>query len=317
MKLLVFDSGIGGLSVAREIRRVLPGATIDYVADDAGFPYGDWEEAALGEHVVDLVGDLIARHAPDAVVIACNTASTLVLPPLRAGHSLPIVGTVPAIKPGGEQTQSGLVSVLATAGTIQRDYTRDLIRAFAGHCDVQLVGSARLAPLAEAHMRGEPVDDAEILAEIAPAFVAHGGARSDVIVLACTHYPFLLRSLRAAGALAGRLDRPGSGDRPARRGGARCRSPRGTGRWRGPADLGQGLAGRAGAAPGGDRPGAGLTGAEWPGKTHAPRLGLRPGAVFTCDPWGQRDAYPFAPVGGPRKGRQRRAPNPDCEGITR
>ncbi len=191
MKLLVFDSGIGGLSVAREIRRVLPGAAIDYVADDAGFPYGDWQEAALTDHVVALIGERIARHAPDAVVIACNTASTLVLPPLRARHSLPIVGTVPAIKPAAGETRSGCVSVLATAGTIQRDYTRDLIRTFADHCDVQLVGSARLALLAEAHMRGEPVDDAAIAAEIAPAFVERSGARTDVVVLACTHYPFL------------------------------------------------------------------------------------------------------------------------------
>ena len=193
MKLLVFDSGIGGLSVAREIRRVLPGATIDYVADDAGFPYGDWQEAALTGHVVDLVGDLIARHGPDAVVVACNTASTLVLPRLRALHSLPIVGTVPAIKPAAGETRSGLVSVLATAGTIRRDYTRALIREFAADCAVELVGSARLAPLAEAHMRGEPVDDAAIAAEIAPAFVERAGRRTDVIVLACTHYPFLLR----------------------------------------------------------------------------------------------------------------------------
>jgi len=125
------------------------------------------------------------------VVIACNTASTLVLPPLRARHGLPIVGTVPAIKPAAEQTRSGHVSVLATSGTIQRDYTRALIRKFAGNSQVQLVGSARLAPLAEAHMRGEPVDDAAIRAEIAPAFVARDGVRTDVIVLACTHYPFL------------------------------------------------------------------------------------------------------------------------------
>ena len=207
MKLLVFDSGIGGLSVAREIRRVLPGAAIDYVADDAGFPYGDWDEAALTDRVVELVGDRIARHAPDAVVIACNTASTLVLPPLRARHRLPIVGTVPAIKPAARETRSGHVSVLATAGTIQRDYTRALIREFAANCVVHLVGSARLAPLAEAHMRGEAVDDAAILAEIAPAFVDSGGVRTDVIVLACTHYPFPGRSLPAAGALAGQ---PGS-----------------------------------------------------------------------------------------------------------
>lgn len=191
MKLLVFDSGIGGLSVAREIRRALPAVAIDYVADDAGFPYGDWEEAALTDHVVGLVGDLVARRAPDGVVIACNTASTLVLPRLRAIHALPIVGTVPAIKPAAERTRSGHVSVLATAGTIRREYTRDLIRRFAADCTVELVGSAQLAPLAEAHMRGEPVDDAAIRAEIAPAFVARDGRRTDVVVLACTHYPFL------------------------------------------------------------------------------------------------------------------------------
>ncbi len=193
MKLLVFDSGIGGLSVAREIRRVLPGGTIDYIADDAGFPYGDWQDAALTDHVVGLIGDLVARHTPDAVVIACNTASTLVLPRLRALHGLPIVGTVPAIKPAAQETRSGHVSVLATAGTIRRDYTRALIREFAANCAVELVGSARLAPLAEAHMRGETVDDAAIAAEIAPAFVEREGARTDVVVLACTHYPFLLR----------------------------------------------------------------------------------------------------------------------------
>ena len=111
-RLLVFDSGIGGLSVAREIAQALPAAEIVYVADDAGFPYGDWEEPALTEHVVTMVGGLIGIVQPAAVVIACNTASTLVLPPLRAGHTVPFVGTVPAIKPAAAETRTGLVSVL-------------------------------------------------------------------------------------------------------------------------------------------------------------------------------------------------------------
>lgn len=196
-RLLVFDSGIGGLSVAREIRAALPAAEIIYVADDAGFPYGDWEAAALSERVVSLVGDLVAEHQPDAVVIACNTASTLVLPPLRARHAIPFVGTVPAIKPAAERTQSGLVSVLATPGTMKRDYTRDLISQFAQSCDVRLVGSYHLAPLAERYMRGEPVDDAAIEAEIEPAFVEKEGGRTDMVVLACTHYPFLLSRFRS------------------------------------------------------------------------------------------------------------------------
>jgi glutamate racemase len=191
-RLLVFDSGIGGLSVLREIRRAAPGAEIVYVADDAAFPYGAWEDVALTEHVVEVIAGLIERFKPDAVVIACNTASTLVLPPLRDRFSLPFVGTVPAIKPAAERTRSGLISVLATYGTMRRDYTRGLIDSFARDCDVRLVGSANLAVHAEAHMRGEPVDEAAILAEIAPAFVERGERRTDAIVLACTHYPFLL-----------------------------------------------------------------------------------------------------------------------------
>lgn len=194
-RLLVFDSGIGGLSVAREIRKATPGTEMIYVADDAGFPYGDWEAAALSERVVGLVGELIGRFSPDGVVIACNTASTLVLPPLRAKFDLPFIGTVPAIKPAAERTQSGLVSVLATYGTMRRDYTRDLIQSFAQACEVRLVGSAHLAPLAEAVMRGDAVADRDILAEIAPAFVEKEGRRTDMIVLACTHYPFLLDRL--------------------------------------------------------------------------------------------------------------------------
>src|SRR5262249_35852743 len=115
--ILAFDSGIGGLSVLRAIRERLPEGRIVYVADDAAFPYGDWEEGALRDHIVALMGRLIVEHRPAAVVIACNTASTLVLPLLRARFEVPFVGTVPAIKPAAEQTKSGVVAVLATPGT--------------------------------------------------------------------------------------------------------------------------------------------------------------------------------------------------------
>ena len=195
-RILIFDSGIGGLSVAAEVRAALPDADLVYVADDAGFPYGDWEERELSDRIVALMGDLIAAHRPDLVVIACHTASTLVLPPLRARYSVPFVGTVPAIKPAAQRTKSGLFSVLATPGTIKRDYTRALIDDFASGRSVTLVGSARLAGLAEAFMRGEAVADADIAREIAPAFVEKDGKRTDMIVLACTHYPFVLVQLR-------------------------------------------------------------------------------------------------------------------------
>jgi glutamate racemase len=189
--VLVFDSGIGGLSVLSAVRRRLPDGTFIYVADDAAFPYGDWTEAPLRDRIVTLIGDLIADYQPAAVVIACNTASTLVLPPLRERFAIPFVGTVPAIKPAAEQTRSGIVAVLATPGTMKRDYTRDLIRRFARQCHVRLVGAPGLASLAEARMRGEEVSREAIAAQIGPCFVEQAGGRTDIVVLACTHYPFL------------------------------------------------------------------------------------------------------------------------------
>ena len=189
--VIVFDSGIGGLSVLRAIREKLPDNRFVYVADDAAFPYGDWEEEALRDHIVALVGELIADHRPAALVVACNTASTLVLPPLRERHEIPFVGTVPAIKPAAEGTRSGIIAVLATPGTMKRDYTRELIRSFAGDVHVRLVGAPDLARLAEARMRGGAVDRDAVASQIAPCFVEIGGRRTDIVVLACTHYPFL------------------------------------------------------------------------------------------------------------------------------
>lgn len=195
--VLVFDSGIGGLTVLREARVLMPGRHFIYVADDAGFPYGAWEEAALQRHVVELFGGLIRDHAPEIVVIACNTASTLVLDALRdAFPDTPFVGTVPAIKPAAERTRSGLVSVLATPGTVKRQYTRDLITQWASKCHVRLVGSDNLARLAEVYMRQGFVDEAAVRAEIAPCFVERDGHRTDIVVLACTHYPFLVNRMR-------------------------------------------------------------------------------------------------------------------------
>ena len=194
--ILVFDSGLGGLSVFRELARARPDARFVYAADDAAFPIGEWEEGALLARLVTVIAALIARVAPDAVVIACNTASTLVLPALRARYSIPFVGTVPAIKPACESSLTKRVTVLATPGTVKRDYTQALIRDFAGDCHVTLVGSTRLAPLVEAVMAGETVPDEDFAAEIAPAFVREAGERTDTVVLACTHYPLVLERLK-------------------------------------------------------------------------------------------------------------------------
>lgn len=195
--VLMFDSGIGGLTVLREARVIMPDRRFVYVADDAGFPYGAWEEKALSARIVDLFGGLIATHDPEIVVVACNTASTIVLQDLReAFPATPFVGTVPAIKPAAERTRSGLVSVLATPGTVKRQYTRDLIAQWATKCHVRLVGSDRLAGLAETYMREGFVDEEAVRAEIAPCFIERDGRRTDIVVLACTHYPFLANRMR-------------------------------------------------------------------------------------------------------------------------
>jgi glutamate racemase len=193
--VLVFDSGLGGLTVLREIAALRRDLKLVYAVDDAGFPYGALAEAELVARVSAVMEALIARHRPDLVVIACNTASTAVLPVLRAKYQMPFVGTVPAIKPACAQSKTKRISVLATPGTVKRDYTRDLIREFAADCKVDLVGSPNLASLAEAFLRGEAVSDEAIAKEIAPAFVDEG-AKTDTVVLACTHYPLLLDRMR-------------------------------------------------------------------------------------------------------------------------
>lgn len=197
MSILILDSGVGGLGVLREARVLVPQEHFIYVADNAGFPYGEWDETALALRLEKLFGDLIARFAPQIIIIACNTASTIAIERLRAAFSgQSFVGTVPAIKPAAERTRSGLVSVLATPGTVKRQYTRELIRQYAGRCHVRLVGSTVLAGLAETYMRDGFVDEDKVATEIAPCFVERNGARTDIIVLACTHYPFLANRMR-------------------------------------------------------------------------------------------------------------------------
>lgn len=195
-RALVFDSGLGGLSVLAEIRQLRPDVGIVYAADDSAFPYGRLSEAALISRVETVMARLIGETRPDIVVIACSTASTLALPPLRAAYpQLPLVGTVPAIKPAAAASRSRLISVLATRGTVARDYTHALVREHAANCEVTLVGAAELAVIAERVMRGEAVNDAEIAREIAPCFVEREGRRTDQIVLACTHFPLILDRL--------------------------------------------------------------------------------------------------------------------------
>src|SRR6202166_1052453 len=194
-KILMFDSGLGGVTAFREVAAARPEPDYIYVADDAAFPYGAIEEHALVARVVALMGELIEAHRPDLIVIPCNTASTIVLPDLRKNFAVPFVGTVPAIKPACAGSTTPGVSVLGTEATVKREYTRALIRDYAGDCRVTLVGSKNLAGFAEVELDGAPVSDAMLQHEIAPCFV-DDGKRTDIVVLACTHYPLLLDRLR-------------------------------------------------------------------------------------------------------------------------
>jgi glutamate racemase len=193
--ILVFDSGLGGLTVFREIAAARPNADFVYVADDAAFPYGAVPEDTLVARVAGLIDELIDTHRPAIIVIACNTASTIALPELRRRFSVPFVGTVPAIKPACATSITRRVSVLGTEATVAREYTRALIRDYAQDCQVTLVGSKQLAAYAEAELAGAPASDEALLTEISPCF-RDDGARTDTVVLACTHYPLLIARLR-------------------------------------------------------------------------------------------------------------------------
>jgi glutamate racemase len=194
-RILVFDSGIGGLSVLSEIQKKRPYDHYIYLADNAAFPYGQLSETVLVARVSDVIGRAILAFKPDVVVIACNTASTLVLPTLRSLFDVPFVGTVPAIKPAALTSRTKYISVLATLGTVARDYTHGLIRTYAADCHVTLVGSQKLATLAERDIAGLSPSDDDIWREMEACFVHEGLLKTDTIVLGCTHYPMLRHRL--------------------------------------------------------------------------------------------------------------------------
>lgn len=196
--LLFFDSGVGGLSVLAPTAALLPHAPLVYVADSAGFPYGTRSEAEIAARVPALLGRLAERFAPRLIVIACNTASTIALTAVRAALDLPIVGTVPAIKPAAEASRSRVIGVLGTDATVRQPYVDDLAARFAGDCTVLRHGSAELVELAEAALRGTPPPKERLQAVLAGLFDQPGGDRLDMIVNACTHFPLLEEELRNA-----------------------------------------------------------------------------------------------------------------------
>ena len=196
--LLFFDSGVGGLSVLQPTRAILPNAPMVYAADSAGYPYGTKSEAELAARVPALLGRLVERFRPRLAVIACNTASTIALDHVRAALDIPVVGTVPAIKPAAELSKSRVIGVLGTEATVRQPYVDDLAARFAADCTVIRHGSAALVELAEAKLAGEPIALQAIQDAIAPMFAQPDGEMIDVMVLACTHFPLLADEIAAA-----------------------------------------------------------------------------------------------------------------------
>ena len=196
--ILFFDSGVGGLSVLEPTRALLPRAPIVYAADSAGFPYGKRSEAEIASRVPALLGRLVERFHPRLAVIACNTASTIALDHVRSALDLPVVGTVPAIKPAAGVSKSRAIGVLGTEATVRQPYVDDLAARYAADCTIVRHGSPELVELAEAKLAGEEVTLDDVKAAVQPMFAAAGGNRIDTVVLACTHFPLLKEELRRA-----------------------------------------------------------------------------------------------------------------------
>ena len=196
--ILLFDSGVGGLTVLAELRKVLPDAPVVYAADTAGLPYGEKTEAEIAARVSGLLGRLAERHSPRLVTIACNTASTIALGMVREVLQVPIVGTVPAIKPAAEITKTGAIGLLGTAATIRQGYVDRLQAEFAAGKRLIRYAAPELVAAAEDVLRGGRPDPAVFADAAAGLRSQPGGEDIDTVVLACTHFPLVEGPLRSA-----------------------------------------------------------------------------------------------------------------------
>ncbi len=197
-RIMIFDSGVGGLSIAAEISQKIPSAQLIFAADNQAFPYGTKEESELIERVDWILSRFLAIESADILVIGCNSASTIILPHLRQRFSIPVVGVVPAIKPAAKASKTKVIGVLATPGTVKRTYTKQLINDFAEGCEVILQGSSRLVELAEDKLRGKLITTEQLQPILNEIHSQPGGNKLDTIVLACTHFPLLKEELASA-----------------------------------------------------------------------------------------------------------------------
>lgn len=186
-RVLVFDSGVGGLSVAACIHQQLPGVKLVYLADNAGFPYGAQPGSVVIERSQTLIRLALSEFPCDVIVVACNTASTVVLPHLRTMTPIPVIGVVPAVKPAAAVSENRRIGLLATPATVRRPYLADLIDEFASDCTVERLGHPDLVQWIENLVSGSPVPEQALSVALQP----FRDVGVDTVVLGCTHYPLI------------------------------------------------------------------------------------------------------------------------------
>jgi len=195
LRILIYDSGVGGLSISQSLTNLLPFAEQILLSDNACFPYGEMKEQELISRVTDLLSKAVPQLQPDCIVVACNTVSTLALEKIRSALSIPVIGVVPAIKPAAAMSRSKVIGLLATPATVERSYTADLVNNYADDCTLISIGNTRLVEIAEQKVRGTTVDLAEIRSILAAFYQAEEQQNLDTVVLGCTHFPLLSEQL--------------------------------------------------------------------------------------------------------------------------
>ena len=188
-QLLIFDSGVGGLSIFQEVIKQSNNVNCYYLSDNAYFPYGELAETLLISRLTSLLSAFVEKYPVDMIIIACNSASTVALQALRNQFPIPVVGVVPAIKPASMITENNVIGLVATPATINRDYTKKLVTEFAADKTVLNIGSTILVKLAEQKLQGQVVDSQCIETVFAPWL--NLAIQPDTLVLGCTHFPLL------------------------------------------------------------------------------------------------------------------------------
>lgn len=191
INILIYDSGVGGITIFKEIEKLNLNLNIIYCLDNKFFPYSEKTENQIKQRALKISHKINNLHKLDLIVVACNTASTVVLPILRENFNIPIVGTVPAIKPACSFTNTKKIGLLATKGTIKRQYVDELIKDYAKDITVEKIGTTKLVEIAERKFFSNIVDLNEIYQEVKP----WQKQNIDTIVLGCTHFPLLEKEL--------------------------------------------------------------------------------------------------------------------------